>query len=187
MNRQGDSGDGRRRAWSIAPTLALALATILASALALERIVVWLIVGGAIYAWALAALLRIQFRTTRPKVGPWQLSLRRMLLNVSVLCCVLSVLTTDWPLRARFDLSRGAIDAMADRVQQGRDVPLPAYAGLFRIRAAEANRAGQPCLWTRLQPGGNTGLVRCRANTKPELNLASSLDLGSGWYFVAED
>ncbi len=169
------------------PTLALPVATILASAMAYERVVVWLIVGGAFYAWALVALLGIQFRTTRPKGGPWQLSLRRLLLNVSVLCCVLSVLTTDWPLRARFELSRTAVDTLADRVQQGEDVALPAYAGLFWVRSAEANRAGQPCLWTRLQPGGNTGLVRCRANTKPELNLASSLGLGSGWYLVAED
>ncbi|MDZ4778827.1 MAG: hypothetical protein SGJ19_01075 [Planctomycetia bacterium] len=178
------------RGWGLGrllPTLALPVVAILASAMACERVVVWLIVGGAVYAWGMATLLGIQFRLSDAFRRPWQVSLRRMLLNIAVLCCVLSVLTTDWPLRARFQLSRRAIDALADRVQQGRSMTTPEYAGLFWIRVAEANRAGQPCLWIRLQPGGNTGLVRCRANGQPELNLSSSLELGDGWFLVSED
>lgn len=155
--------------------------------MAWERLLVWMTIGGAFYVWALVMLLGIKFSGARPAGGHWQMSLRRLLLNMTVVCCVLSVLTTDWPLRARFTLSRTAMDEVADRVQQGKDVQLPAYVGLFWVRAVEANRAGQPCLWTRLQPGGNTGLVRCRGAAEPALNLASSLGLGEGWYLVAED
>jgi hypothetical protein len=174
-------------AWRLLPTLALPVIAVAASAMACERVIVWLIVGTMLYAYLLTALLGVQFRRGVPASRPWQISVRRMLLNVAVACCVLSVLTTDWPLRLRFELSRPAMEALADRVQQGQSPATPAYAGLFWILAAESNRAGQPCLWTRLQPGGNTGLVRCRANTAPELNLASSLPLGDGWYLVAED
>lgn len=175
------------RWWTLAPTLALPVVAVGASAMAWQRVLVWLMVGAAVYAWLLASLLGMKFRAAHPAAGPWQTSLRRLLLNVTVVCIVLSVLTTDWPLKLRFTLSRPEIDALADRVQSGQNVALPCYAGLFWVRGAEANRAGQPCLWTRLEPGGNTGLVRCRANTQPALNLASSLVLGDGWYLVAED
>jgi len=175
------------RWWTLLPTLALPVVAVAASGMAVERIFVWLLIGAAFYAWLLASLLVVKIRATQPGAGPWQMSLRRLLLNVTVACVVLSVLTTDWPLRLRFALSRSEIDALADRVQRGQSVELPRFAGLFWVRRAEANRSGQPCLWTHLAPGGNTGLVRCQANSQPTLNLASSLDLDGGWYLVAED
>jgi hypothetical protein len=175
------------RWWTLVPTLALPVAAIAASAMAWQRMFVWLVIGAVFYGWLLAILLSMKFRPAQPAAGPWQMSLRRLLLNVTVFCVVLSVLTSDWPLRLRFALSRSQIEALADRVQNGQAVELPRYAGLFWVRDAEANRAGQPCLWTRLEPGGNTGLIRCRANTTPQLNLSSSLTLGEGWYLVAED
>lgn len=175
------------RWWTLLPTLALPVVAVAASAMAVERIFVWLTIGAAFYVWLLACLLGVKFRATQPGAGPWQMSLRRLLLNVTVACVVLSVLTTDWPLKLRFALSRSEIDALADRVQRGQNVDFPRYAGLFWVHRAEANRSGQPCLWTHMAPGGNTGLVRCHADTQPALNLASSLVLGEGWYLVAED
>ncbi len=181
------AGTSVARRWSRAPTLALPVVAVLASGIAWERMLAWLVIGASVYAWALFALLRMQLRWTEVARRPWQMSLRRLLLNISVLCCLLSVVTTDWPLRARFAFSRSSLDALADRVQRGDRLALPRTAGLFSIRAADSNREGQPCLWVRLAPGGNTGLVRCPPDKEPALNLAASLPLGEGWYLVSED
>jgi hypothetical protein len=99
---------------------------------------------------------------------------------------VASVIFTDWPLRLSYVLSRPALQRLAQSVQEGQQPNGPVRIGLFVIRQAEVSRQGTICLWTEVDPSGNTGFVQCDAKNLP-LNLWSSIPLDEQWSFVAED
>jgi hypothetical protein len=86
----------------------------------------------------------------------------------------LSVVTTAWPLRLSFALTRPAFQRLAESVRAGQQTDAPVRIGLFVIKQTEVSRQGAVCLWTELDPGGNTGFVQCGANSVP-LNLWSRI------------
>ncbi len=165
----------------------VAIVVVSTSAAAVEQFGLMLTAAAATYAWLLAALFVVYLRRTARQAGKMQFTTRQMLLFVTCVSIVLSVLTTNWPLRFRFELSRGAVEAIANRVEQGGQKMGPQRAGLLYLKSAEVNGAGQACLWTDLAPGGNSGFVRCRPGDRPKLNLWSSIAIDERWYFVAED
>lgn len=167
---------------------AVALVAVVASALALERSMLLLIIAAAVYAWLLSALYVVYLRRVSRKAGRLQFTTRQLMILVTSLSVVLSVPTSNWPLRLRFELSRGAAESMADRVEESGRFSGPERAGLWFFEGAEINRAGQACLWTELRPGGNRGFVRCRpGDDGPKLNLWSSIPIDGRWFYVAED
>jgi hypothetical protein len=98
----------------------------------------------------------------------------------------ISVVTTDWPLHLSFALTRPAFQRLAERVRAGQQTDAPVRIGLFVIKQTEVSRQGTVCLWTQLDPSGNTGFVQCGANSVP-LNLWSRIQLDEQWNLVAED
>src|SRR5205807_2528160 len=97
-----------------------------------------------------------------------------------------SVAFSQWPLRVSYALSRPSFDALAKHVRAGDPIYVPRRAGLFAIRKAEISYSGVICLWTTVNPGGNTGFVQCGPDHIP-LNLWSSISLDNQWQFISED
>ena len=82
-------------------------------------------------------------------------------------------------------MSRGAFDAIAQRVRAGEQVK-PQRVGLVVIRKAQVYHNGIVCLWTGLKPSGYTGFVRCGPDYVP-FNLWSMVRLDARWQFISED
>jgi hypothetical protein len=102
------------------------------------------------------------------------------------LVVIASVVTLHWPLRARYILSRPALDQLAQDVRAGKVFVGPRRIGLFTIVEAEVNRHGIVCLWIDANPTGKTGLVQCTPDYVP-FNLWSMVNLDQRWQFIAED
>src|SRR5262245_51775895 len=56
------------------------------------------------------------------------------------LALITSVVTTHWPLRVAYTLSRPSLEAVAQDVRAGRPFAGPTRAGLFRIAETEVRR-----------------------------------------------
>jgi hypothetical protein len=82
-------------------------------------------------------------------------------------------------------MSRGAFDAIAQRVRAGEQMK-PQRIGLVTIRKAEVYYNGIVCLWTDLNPSGYTGFVQCAPDSMP-FNLWSMIRLDARWQFISED
>ena len=103
-----------------------------------------------------------------------------------ILSLNLSVAATDWPLRASYAVSRGSLEAVAQRVRSGEQVTTPLRAGFFTVRRAEISRHGIVCLWTTPAPAGDTGFVQCPSDRVP-FNLYAMVSLDDRWQFISED
>jgi hypothetical protein len=109
-----------------------------------------------------------------------------VLSSVAIFTILVSVASTQWPLRITYSLSRSAFNAAAQSVRKGEDLILPRRVGLFTIRKAEVSYSGVVCLWTQPAAGGNTGFVQCGRDHVP-FNLWSMVKLDDGWQFISED
>lgn len=102
------------------------------------------------------------------------------------LACLFSVMATHWPLRMAYVLSRPAIERLGSEILKGESFSQPKRVGLFTIEKAEVNHSGIVCLWTREDPGGNSGFVQCGPERVP-FNLWSMVRLDGRWQWIAED
>jgi hypothetical protein len=151
------------------------------SATAKEKVAVWLC-GCAVGAVIVDLSLR-WLRLARVK----SVSRRPVFIAASVsLAAIASVMATAWPLRLSYLLSRPSLQRLGTAIDPGQRTDGPVRAGLFVVKRAEVSPQGRVCLWTELEPGGNTGFVRCGMNGLP-VNLWSSIQLDEQWYLVAED
>jgi hypothetical protein len=158
-----------------------AVAGILGSAGGIEQVGVVLLAIVLSAATIIVGSLLIGYRrhTQRP-------SLPALTAPVLCLAIIISVAAADWPLRVNYALSRDSFDMVAQRVRTGEHISTPMRAGLFTIRSAELSHDGIVCLWTHLNPGGNTGFVQCRPEYVP-FNLWSMVRLDDRWQFISED
>ena len=106
--------------------------------------------------------------------------------TVITLAISISAITTSWPLHITYTLSRGAFDSVASRVRSGERIVTPIRAGLFQIRRIEVSNHKVICLWTAVDPSGNTGFVQCPPGQVP-FNLLSIVQLDDQWQFISED
>ena len=102
------------------------------------------------------------------------------------LALIASVMATAWPLRLSYLLSRPSLQRLGMAIDAGQRPNGPIRVGLFVVKRAEVSRQGRVCLWTELEPDGNTGFIRCGVHGLPA-NLWSSIRLDEQWYLVAED
>ena len=109
-----------------------------------------------------------------------------LLVPLLCLAVIVSVATTQWPLRFMYSLHRREFDFLAQRVRAGEQIPTPRRVGVFTVRRAEVRRNGVVCLWTDLEPNGNTGFVQCGREHVP-FSLWSIVRLDDGWQFISED
>ena len=117
---------------------------------------------------------------------PFVRSLRLLFARVTTLAVLLSVITSNWPLRAAFALSRTSFDRIAAQVLAENPPETPCMVGLFRIEKAHVDRHGIVCLWTDIDPSGATGFVQYRCDDLP-FNLWSRMRLDDSWQFIQED
>jgi hypothetical protein len=108
-----------------------------------------------------------------------------VLFSTVLLAMIVSVPTTNWPLRVTFWLSQAALAQLANELDDGEGISFPCNAGLFRVEMGEIKQ-GCTCLWLDPHPGGPRGFVRCTPQ-EPPLNLWSTISLGNNWHLVAED
>ena len=114
------------------------------------------------------------------------LTLRMSLVGTTVIAIVLSIVLTNWPMRAAFAISRPTFDQIANDVRMGNELDTPFWAGLFRIRKAEVYYNNVVCLWTHQNPAGKSGFVQCPPENPP-FNLWSHITLDASWQFITED
>jgi hypothetical protein len=109
-------------------------------------------------------------------------SLRQLFAGITTIAILLSVATSNWPLRAAYTLSRPSFDNAAAQVRAGDPPSTPCWIGLFRIQKAEVGNKGILCLWTN----NGTGFVQTGPNDLP-FNLWSHATLDNSWQFISED
>ena len=169
-----------RRLFIISQGIAV-LCIVWLSATAQEKVAVWLCgcaVGAVIVGLSLGWLRLAHVKSA---------SRRAAFIAGSVsLALIASVMATAWPLRLSYLLSRPSLQRLGTAIDPGQRTDGPVRAGLFVVKRAEVSRQGRVCLWTELEPDGNTGFVRCGMNGLP-VNLWSSIQLDEQWYLVAED
>lgn len=88
-------------------------------------------------------------------------------------------------LRARFALSKSAINSLASAVDDGRHPVLPYWAGLVRVYEIEAKPGGVVKFWTGGDSSGRTGLARGIQANHPRYWSQSRMD--KDWWYVVED
>ena len=114
----------------------------------------------------------------------------RLIAVLKVIACIsliLASLINNTPFRARYLLSRRAINELANEAATGRLPPLPCRAGLFLVRGVEANRMVVK-LWTGgLGPNssGRIGFARGIGPDEPRYFWQSRMD--DDWWYVVED
>ena len=77
-------------------------------------------------------LMLLQFILLALPMQP--ISMRRRVLGYVVLLVVVSIPFTDWPIRVNFKLHQASLQAVADRVTSGEDVPRETRVGILRFR-----------------------------------------------------
>ena len=88
-------------------------------------------------------------------------------------------------LRARFALSKSAINSLASDIDHGQHPELPYWAGLFRVYEIEGNPGGVVKLWTGGDSTGRAGLARGIQANHPRYSSQSRMD--KDWWYVVED
>ena len=159
----------------------LALAGVIVSATGVEQ------VGVVLLAIVLSAnVITVGFLLVGYRRHTQRRILPALYASVLSLVVIISVAASHWPLRVSYALSRCSFDAVAQRVRNGEQVTTPMRAGLFTIQRAGLSRHDIVCLWTQLDPGGNTGFVQCRREYVP-FNLWSMVKLDDRWQYISED
>ncbi len=169
-----------RRLFIIGQGIAV-LALVWLSATATEKVAVFL--SGCVDCLVIVGLTLAWLSWAGVKHKPLRPAFTAAILALAVAA---SVIVTAWPLRLSYLLSRPTLERLAMTVQAGEPPDGPVRVGLFVIKRTEVSRQGLVCLWTELDPKGNTGFVRCGANGLPA-NLWSSIQLDEQWNLVAED
>ncbi len=102
----------------------------------------------------------------------------------------LSMITTFWPLRVAFLVSRPALNRIADRVEAGEQIRRPEWAGLFLIlKTKSGQNEGDLALIVDDDPSGKSGFVRLHApdGNSPLVNLDFDEVMDARWRFQFED
>ena len=99
---------------------------------------------------------------------------------------LISIATTNWPLRVAYSVSRPSFDRVASQIRAGEAITTPCFVGMFRIQKAEINYTNTVCLWTDDDLAGHTGFVQC-SPVAPPFNLWGHTGLDDSWQFITED
>lgn len=114
-----------------------------------------------------------------------QFSLKRLLWVMATVSIFLALTVHGTIVRARFAMSRAAVNTLARALDDGERPVLPCRAGLFRIYEIETSPGGVIKLWTGGDSSGRAGLARGIQPNDPRYWSQSRLD--KDWWYVVED
>ena len=113
-------------------------------------------------------------------------NIRAALVGITAIAVCISIWTSNWPVAARFSISRGQFESLADEVRDGKSVPPPLWVGLYRIQQIETRKTGAICFWTDVSPSGCSGILNC-SEAKMNFNIWNHIPFSCEWRFIAED
>jgi hypothetical protein len=153
-------------------------------------ILIWLVsfplILGAGAAWAAAA--------TRPNAVPPRSPVVAWSLVGGLAFAPLTMILTLWPLRLAFEISRPAMDRLADLVAARHGYGGPQWAGMFYVAATDVDTdTGNVALIIDTNASGRSGFVRVGPgiaidrNTPHLLGLIFNDHLGGRWSYQNED
>ena len=146
-------------------------------------------------------LMLLQFILLALPMQP--ISMRRRVLGYVVLLVVVSIPFTDWPIRVNFKLHQASLQAVADRVTSGEDVPRETRVGILRFRQIREGAEPAEHIGFQINGGAHGGMyfvatppgfvgepsshshLRNLGNVWDNTNW--TVDLGDGWYLVEQD
>jgi hypothetical protein len=105
----------------------------------------------------------------------------------------LTMISTLWPLRMAFLVSRPALNRLADRIAAGETLDRPEWAGLYRIVATRREpQSGNVALIIDDDPAGASGFVRLASRrpgaiSGPLANLNFDEFMDGKWRYQNED
>ncbi len=98
---------------------------------------------------------------------------------------VLSIWTTDWPLRLAFFIAKPKLEMLVEKHQSDLPIPEECSAGTLRVKKIESN-GSDLCFWTTYG-FDQCGFVKRTGEPYNYDNLRLSIDLGDSWFFVVDD
>lgn len=115
-----------------------------------------------------------------------QFSLKQVLIVTACIAVYLSLLREPWTFRARFAVSRSALERLAAEVEGGVEVA-PQWAGLFFIKKAKRNGIFT-ILWTNPDGGSPAGFVHPASDYGLSHNDGSiALRRDAQWNYFVQD
>jgi len=129
----------------------------------------------------------VQLRNSNRKAVFWIFStdLKTLFLVTTVLCFCLSIWTTHWPMKLRFQLSKKSFVELVEQVELGEQVSVPRNVGFFRVNRIRRRQDGAFCFSVARDRGDFQGLAYCPERVS--FNLWSQLPLGDKWYYIIVD
>ena len=145
------------------------------------------IVAVGLTVWTLIILgMLAQFRASNRRVF-WLFStdLRTLLFAMAVLCFCLSIWTTHWPIKLRFQLSKTAFHGLVEQVNAGEEISFPVTVGLYRIYRASKRDDGSLCFSVSNSKGDFQGVAYC--SDQVHFNIWTHIHLQGKWHYIVED
>jgi len=131
-------------------------------------------------------------KTTHRNASPRRSALVAWPLVLGLGFAPLTMLLSHWPLRLAFQLSRPAMERLADRVAAGQSLTAPEWAGMFYVVDSAVDPASGN-VGLILDPSVRSGFVRVGPGISPEQNLGPFYNLnvnehlGGRWSYQNED
>ena len=110
---------------------------------------------------------------------------RSLLVGIAMVSFVLSIWTTDWPLRLTFLFAKPKLELLVEKHQNNLPIPNEYSAGTLRVKKIESN-GSDLCFWTTYG-FDQCGFVKRTGEAYTCGNLRLNIDLGDSWFFVVDD
>lgn len=115
-------------------------------------------------------------------------NLKTLMIGVTALCVCFSVWTTNWPLKARFVVSKPAFEKVRSQIELGSEPKFPRMIGLFRIKKVNTRNKGtdrESVCFDLGNSGDFQGVAYCAQ--KVSFNIWTHIELDDHWHFIVED
>lgn len=112
-------------------------------------------------------------------------NLQTSLLAISTLGFVLSIWTTEWPLRTAFFFSKPALEVQVDVFNAGNESHESGFAGIIYVRSIEIH-GDEICCWTKNR-FDRAGFVKQNGTLDDFGDLRIKIPLGDSWFFIVDD
>lgn len=114
-------------------------------------------------------------------------NLRTLMVGVAALCVCLSIWTTNWPLKLRFQVSKSSFEKAVNKFEAGEQSEYPRMVGLFRVLKVKKKNKGNDgeavCFY--VAKGDFQGVAFCQKEVR--FNIWSHIEFDDRWHYIIED